>query len=788
MSPALRWESLAPVLRGARERGWGPPRLPRLAPGLALAVALVLGLLLPPAFLPPGAGGVMAQTQNRPEITRLRFEGNETFPDRQLRNAILTRQTECRSFLYNWVVPLCRFDVDFALDPAFYNPRTFRNDFFRIEAFYRAQGFRQVEVDTLMARPAPTELEITFRIREGEPVRIAELEVQGLSDLPEGSEVARDLPVGVGDRLDRTALRAASDTLVQRLQNRGYPRAEVFLDIFVPTASLEAEVILDAFAGTRATFGEIEVMGNEAVSETVIRRMLGFREGDLYARERIFDAQRNLYSLEIFRFAAVERAPDPPTDSIVPLQVRVTEGNQRRVRAGGGWNTADCFGTEVRWASRNFVGGARRLVLRGRLSNALVSSFEDSICSNAGTGEYARLNGLVAAEFTQPWIFSPRNTLDAAVFVERQSVPDVYIRESLGLNLGLTRLVGRSTPVTLTYEPQVGRLDAADVFFCTNFLVCDTAEIDVLASANVLAPVGIRAARDRTNRAVAPTGGYTAAMDAEVASAVTFSDYDYQRVVAEATAFTSLPRDMVLAGRIRGGWLSASAFRGFDRTLREGIAIAPPQKRFYAGGANSVRGFAQNQLGPRVVTVGVEELLFPRNGEDFPLCGPEEVADLSCDASPLAEGEFESRPTGGSAVMEGSVELRIPLLQPYLDGGLFLDFGQVWAENDAFRLGDLAFTPGFGFRYSTPIGPVRLDLAYRPAARQELPVVTSAVRRWVEGEDDPEIRIQDPVTGERIDWVFVDALARLENPVIFREERGLSLRRIQFQFSIGHAF
>jgi outer membrane protein insertion porin family len=754
---------------------------------LGWAVVAVAGFLMAPEVLPTPMGGVAAQTQGRPEITRLRFEGNQTFPDRQLRNAILTRQTECRSFLYNWVVPFCRFGAEFSLDPAFYNPRTFRNDFFRIEAFYRAQGFRQVEVDTVMVRPTPAELEVTFRIREGEPVRIAELEVQGLSDLPGGSELARGLPVGVGDRLDRTALRAASDTIVHRLQDQGYPRAEVFLDIFVPTASLEAEVILDAFAGTRANFGAIEVSGNEAVSETVIRRMLGLREGDLYARERLFDAQRNLYSLEIFRHAAVEPAPESPADSVVPLQVRVSEGNQRRVRAGAGWNTADCFGTEVRWASRNFVGGARRMVLRGRLSNVLVSSFEDSICSSAGTGDFARLNGLVAAEFTQPWIFSPRNTLDAAVFVERQSVPDVYVRESLGLNLGLTRLVGRNTPVTLTYEPQVGRLDAADVFFCTNFLVCETAEIDVLASANVLAPLGIRAARDRTNRAVAPTGGYTAALETEFASAATFSDYDYQRVVGEVTHFTSLPGGSVLAARLRGGWLGASAFRGFDATARAGIAVAPPQKRFYAGGANSVRGFPQNQLGPRVVTVGVEDLLFPRD-EAPPICAPEEVATLLCDASPLAEGDFESRPTGGNAVVEGSVELRFPIWQPYLAGGLFLDFGQVWAESDQVRMADVAFTPGIGLRYSTPIGPVRLDLAYRPAARQQLPVVTSAIRPWVEGEDPSGLRIQDPLTGERIDWVFVDALARFETPVNFREDPGFSLRQIQFQFSIGHAF
>lgn len=760
--------------------------LARFLPALALVLALAAG------FAPSLEG----QTPSRPEITELRFEGNRTFSDAQLQGAILTRTTECRSFLFQWVLPFCRLGLDFALDPSFYNPRVFRSDYVRIATFYRSQGFRQVAVDSLLVRPTPTTVEITFRIDEGEPVRITTLDFEGLDPVEDEEALTRDLPVGVGERLDITALRAVADSLARRLQDQGYPHAEVFRDIFIPAGTLEGEVLFDVFTGPRARFGTVEIVGNETVSETVIRRMLPFREGDIYSRERLFDAQRNLYGLEIFRHAVIEPSSDASREDVVPLEVRVVEGDTRRVRAGGGWNTADCFGTEVRWANRNFLGGARRMVLRGRLSNLLTSNLESSICSGAGTGEYAELNGLVAAEFTQPWLLSPRNTLDAAIFVDRQSVPDVYIRESLGLSLGLTRVIGRNTPVTLSYQPQVGRLDAADVFFCINFLVCSPEEVDVVASPNVLAPLGIRAARDRTNRAVSPTGGYTAAADLEVGASFTFSDFEYQRVVAEVTGFHA-PLEgsgLVLAGRLRGGWMQASAFRALDRSLptdgslRATPRLPPPQKRFYAGGANSVRGYTQNQLGPRVVTVGVQELLFPRGDEPAPICAPEAVADLTCDAGALAEGDFASRPTGGSAVIEGSTELRFPIWEPFLSGAAFLDFGQVWSEAENARLSDVVFSPGIGLRYSTPIGPVRLDLAYRAATRRDLPVVTSAIRPWDEAEDPASLRIEDPRTGDRIDWVFVDALARLDTPVSFSESSGFSWSRVQFQFSIGHAF
>jgi outer membrane protein assembly factor BamA len=750
------------------------PGLP--SPWRGLPVLLLVAVCL--AMPAPGE----AQTELRPEIHSLNFEGNESYGDRTLANSIVTRQTACRSFI---VSPFCWIDREFAIDRAFLNPRVFAVDRVRVSQFYRVRGYHQVQVDTTIHRRTPTEVDLTFTIQEGEPIRIATFEVLGAGNV-EGGTIDGNLPVGVGDRLDLIEIRAARDTLTRRLQNQGYAHAEVFRDQFIPDDTpLEAELAFDVFPGPRARFGPIEVVGNEQVSEAVIRRMLPFQEGFVYSREAIFEAQRQLYSLAIFRHASVVEELDHQPDSIVPLRVEVSEGDAHRVRSGLGWTTADCFTGESRWSARNFMGGARRLVLRGRLSGVLTSTFQESICQGAGTGEFARLNWLASAEFTQPWIFSPRNSFSAAIFAERQSVPDIYIRESLGLNLSLTRTVGRAMPVTLSYQPQLATLSAAEVFFCSTFLVCNPQEIDVLQSANVLAPIGLRASRDRTNRAVSPTGGYTASLDLEHAAAYTASDFDYERATGEITGFLGV-RDAVLAGRLRGGWLSAAPFRGFEETERETARIAHPQKRFYAGGANSVRGYAQNQLGPRVVTLPVQDLIFPIGGAEEAVCDPLEVRNLTCDASPLAEGAFDSRPAGGSAVIEGSLELRFPIWDA-IGGVAFVDFGQVWVEPSDVSFGSMVATPGIGFRYSTPIGPVRMDLAYRPRTSQDLPVITSSIRPWEEGVDPADRRIQGP-DGERIPWVLEDELARLDSPFPVEDDPGFSFRRLQIQFSIGQAF
>jgi outer membrane protein insertion porin family len=757
-------------VRGASVRGFR-----------ALSMAIVVGALLS-VVLPLR---VSAQTPQRPEVTALRFEGNQTFSGGTLANAILTRPTECKNAI---LLPFCWAGREFALTPAFFNARTFDFDHARVLTFYRRQGFRQVEVDTVLVRPTPTTIEITFRIREGEPVRVGTFDVQGVED----PSLLAGLPIRAGDRLNLMALQVAADTLTERLQNRGYPQAEVFRDVFVPRGSLEGEVLLDVFPGPAARFGPIEVAGQVEVSEAVIRRMIPFEEGSPYSRDALFDAQRNLYGMEIFRQATVlaDLAYEP--DSIVPIRVQVAEGNTRGVRAGGGWNTADCFATEARWASRNFYGGGRRVVLRGRVSNVLTPVFSETICSGAGSGDYAKLDWLLSADLTQPWLLSPRNTLTVGLFAERQSVPDIFIREALGTNLSLTRIVGRNSPMTLSWQPQLRRLAAAEVFFCTNFLVCNSAEISILESANRLSPLTLRFVRDRTDRAIAPTRGFTLATEVEVAGAFTLSDFAYRRAVLEWTGFHALTRDLVLAARLRGGWIGASEFKPLSRSastdLDANLAISPPEKRFYAGGANSVRGYGQGQLGPRVVTVPVQTLLFPYRGEGAAVCSPERVASLLCDAGALDAAAFDPpRPTGGSTVFEGNLELRFPIWDPFVSGVAFADVGQVWSEPDAARLREAVVSPGIGLRYWTPIGPVRLDLAYRPEPFRSLPVVTQRIRPFDPEADPASSRIQGP-DGTPIDWVLLDELARLGPRVSFDDGSRFSIRRVQFQFSIGHAF
>ena len=754
---------------------------------IALALGMALSLAVP--FVPGTPGGIgraQAQSALRPEVIDLRFEGNFTFSDNAIGAAIITRETECRSVVLQ-VTLFCPLGADFAWDRRYLSPRIFAEDYVRVHLFYRQRGYREVQVDTVLTRPTETTVEIGFRVTEGTPHRIVSLDVLGVENIPDPDIVA-DLPIAEGDPLDLVVLNMARDTLTERLQNQGYPHAEVLQNIFIPSGTHDAEVELDVYTGPLARFGTIDVVGNEEVEDAVILRMLPFGEGGLYRRELMLEAQRNLYALEIFLNSAIVEDLENQPDSVVPLTVQVNEGNTHRVRAGGGWNTEECLNVEAQWANRNYFGGARRLQVRGRVSNLLTDALDESfLCEAAGSGEYGNLDWIVAADFSQPFVWTRRNSFAASIFAERQSLPNVYVREAVGLTLALTRSVGRQSPLTLSYRPQLARLDAAEVFFCTSALVCDPAEIDLLQEASTLSPVGLTLARDMTDNPLSPTAGYRGLIDLEAAGGWSGSDFAHQRAVAEIAGFLGVSDAVVLAGRIRGGWLRAGVFQELAAATGEGRRIAHPEKRFYGGGSNSVRGYAQNQLGPKILTVDVGRLVLPIDTANA-VCTPQQVVLLSCDASDLGVDEFLERPTGGSQLLEGNLEVRLAFGDSPVSVATFLDFGRVWGESDSrLTLEGTAFTPGVGLRYATPIGPIRIDLAYRGRATRQLPVITSQIRPWVEGVDQNEDRIGFGTSAGPIEWVRRGDLALLEPKVRVGEKDGW-WSGLQLHFSIGQAF
>jgi outer membrane protein assembly factor BamA len=702
------------------------------------------------------------------EVLSVGVEGTQRVPAALVRSVIATQPTMCISAALQ---PVCWLGG--SLSHHYLDVRTLTADLLRVRLFYHQRGFREarVELDTTRVSDG---IHVLFRIAEGEHVIVAGVQIEGAAEI--GGALTRDLPLRAGEPLSMIAFEATRDSLIARLANRGYAAADVFANYEIRASeSRRVEVEYQLMPGPLTRFGEITITGTNRVSPSVVQRMLTFRAGDLYSRQALLRSQRNLFGLAVFRHAEIITAEPTQRDTVLPVRVQVNEGDLHRIRVGLGLSTADFLNAEGRWISRNFLGRARRLEVRGRVSNIIAEPLRPLPGFEGCSGIYCDEAGSIAVDFSQPWFFDLHNTFGAGLFLERFTLPGLYVRTARGGYLSFSRSFGSGAVASVGYRPELTKLESdGDLIFCVNFTVCEEREIDVLRSAHRLAPLALSVGIDRSNSLFSPTGGYIVRLDGEYAAGVTGSEFDYVRLLGEASAYHDPFRGVVIASRLRPGWARAVGAPGSGLGLH-------PQKRFFGGGPNSVRGFAQYRLGPKLLTVDDGRVLADTTGFR-PGCTPQDINAGTCDVSHFAArapGEFEVRPVGGAVLLEGNVEARFPVFGDRLRGAAFLDVGQVWRSVDEIDLGALAWTPGFGIRYLSPIGPIRIDVGYNPTGAERLAVVTTEVCHRT--ADDVCEDIQPGVTYP-IDELGNRRKLRALPSVMWRPER------FQFHFSIGQAF
>ena len=318
-------------------------------------------------------------------IRELKFEGNRAIPDEIIASAIATTQSSffARNLLFRWLG---------LGEKRYFDEQEFRRDVVRIEVLYRRSGYPQALIDTAVVRD-PLNVFITFRITEGPPIRVVRLATNGLDSLTGDlrRQVLRDLPLQQDDPFNRYLMQASSDTLSRRLKDHGYPDARVFTSFETDRDALTAQVSYDVETGKPAVFGAARVVGAKRVAPGLVRALLVARPGRSYVQDELFQSQRNLYSSDLFRYATVniDSAAYQAGEDSVPLVVQVNESRPRRVRAGIGYGTEDCFRTSAGWTSRNFLGSNGRILdVTGQLSRVGVGEPTDwglanNICSGS---------------------------------------------------------------------------------------------------------------------------------------------------------------------------------------------------------------------------------------------------------------------------------------------------------------------------------------------------------------------------------------------------------------------
>jgi outer membrane protein insertion porin family len=673
---------------------------------------------------------------SHPEVVNLTLKGVKAMKKADLLPSIYTTASYCNSFILK---PFCWISKSrYFYTKKYLDHKELERDVLRIRIFYWKRGYRETEVDTAVVARGSNKVGVTFFIKEGPPILISNVAVNQPNPLLSRREIDKSLAIGKGGPLNLIRVDSSRYFLQGHLFDKGYADAEVDTAIVIDSAAHTASVSFTLNPKYKTTVEDIVITGNEGVNDRTIRKSLTFHVGDIFQRSEMLRSQRALYESNLFRRAAIE--PRPPIDIATPdsakvVVVTVQEAPPREARLSAGFNTIDFFQVEGRFTHYNFLGAARRLDIQGVIGNLLASSLNGrgifhnaSVPQTSGLARYFAPTYNASIDLREPWFGSPHNELALSVFSHRRSAPGIYIDNGYGTSLTFTREFAERAPTSANYRFEISKVDAGDVYFCINYGVCDQPTLVALRGNQKLSPFAITSTIDRTNDPFSPTTGFRANGSVEHASSFTISDFRYNRATIDGAAFMPVRKRGSVGAHARIGWVNSlgSTTQAIGLSTSVDGGVLHPRKRFYAGGSHSVRGFGENQLGPRVLTIPITSLqshdtlnVACTSGTDVTACDP--------NAGNLKDRDFEPRPLGGNFVVEGSVEARFPVWQQLI-GAVFVDAGMVSQRtNPSLAKKEAAVTPGFGFRYKSPVGPIRADIGFNPGRTESLPVVTENI-------------------------------------------------------------
>lgn len=614
-----------------------------------LAVAAGLALVGAACLHPRG-------TVERPAITSFDIHGTHAVSAGELENHLVTQASG------TWIWQKTRY----------YDEDAFATDKRRILRYYQARGYYDAKISSAEVLPdGRGRVRIRVVVSEGDPVRVATLDIDGIEGAPQALAKLRHLPLKTGDVFTEAAFDATRVAIRNALTTTGWAKAEVTQQAEVDPVRREARVRYTVKAGERYRFGNVFVAGAVAVPRARVREEAerAVKPGETYDSAKLPTAQANVLDLGVFGGVRVADGTPDVRRGTVPVVVSVREAPFRTVRVGPGFTiqpTRFELDAVAGWTHRNWLGGLRRLNLDARLGYAWLPNWWTSV-------EKQGFVGLLAADFTQPSIATRVVDLNLHADLERGLEPayDYFAqRFSVGTPIRLGRVASIIPSLNLELFELTGTVSAADP---------RTGQVLLLSTCPghnpelcLLSYLEQRFVLDLRDDPILTTRGIYLGISLQEGFSAFGIGSPYLRFLPELRAFLPLPARMVLAGRARVGIAHPLA----------GIDDVPIVAKFTSGGPNFMRGYYTRQLSPMV-------LYTPPNGS------PQYI------------------PVGGNGLVDGTVELRFPI-SGNLGGTVFLDFGNVTnTVQDALNLANLQYAAGAGIRYMTIFGPIRLDVAAR---------------------------------------------------------------------------
>lgn len=446
--------------------------------------------------------------------------------------------------------------------------------------------------------------------------------------------------------------------LARALHKRGYPFAKVSgQNVFIHRNEPFVDVILDINLGKRVVFGNTEIEGLNKVSEKFVSNRIYWHAGDLFDIRNIEQTKHSLSSSQLFSSIDVKVNESDIDGKIVPMKIILQEDKPRSLELSLFYSTTKSYNFQkvsqsqkklrsfygaLTWTHYNFAGNGEKMKIRA-------SGAPFSVINNAGKSRDYEL----LAEYTKPDVFFPRDSFISFICHDRQN-KNAYYR--LGKSIGF---MWDSPFFIPDLKVQFGGS------FEDNAVNGPNDSFDKYSA--ITSPIIVT--YDKRNSILNPTKGYKVSLKFDPQFLFNRKIIYFAKLYG--TYVHSLQNDK---SAVFACWMNLSKiFVGNENTL-------PLDKRLYAGGMSSVRGYGTQMAGP-----------MHKTDDDI-------------------DTEF---PSGGASCLELGLELRKKIYKN-ISAVTFFESASVGKKSKWYS------GYGFGIRYNTLIGPVRMDVAFPLKRRKKI--------------------------------------------------------------------
>ncbi|MGQ9706020.1 MAG: BamA/OMP85 family outer membrane protein [bacterium] len=518
-----------------------------------------------------------------------------------------------------------------------------------IREFYEDKGFFKADADINIKYEGKDRVEVCIKIDEGKPCRIKSIDIVGDLTDEEKKKLWRSTDITPGQTYSESDINSAERGMFSYLAERSYIYSDISIDVLLNEDNTECDVIFNINKGEMAYFGGCVIEGLKSVDENIVRREFAFKEGQPYKPSLISETKSRIYKTGLFTDLDFKPLNYEMKPVNVDLLLILREENQQYIELYPGYESPDEAKFGVGWGHNNFLGNNRRLTISGNVSYGFKSK-EDEEDANISLYE--------------PYLFNLRLIGKVSLYVKRVG-KSTYDYEKLGSVFEIEKELSQKIKFFETYN-------IAKVWVSENV---NNLPHFIEEGPRYTTSLKSTLRYDSRDNPFNPLNGAYSYGSIEMAGWFLPGTDNFVRAIIELNRYMPVSEGGLIVLHYRIGDIEPVA----------GSDTIPIYERFFAGGAYSVRGFEQDKLGPL-------------NSEGEPI-GGRFIMAMGVD--------FRFRlPFLGNVKIPG---IGLPLKN--LWGAIFIDGGNVFERREDFKTNRLRFGGGFGFRYNTPFGPIRFDIA-----------------------------------------------------------------------------